>query len=99
MGFLLMCGWMVGLAYVWWGGDILASDLEAKILEGTCDADDAVRQLAIQSAIGLLLPPLVLLLFAGGAGFLALVAMLANGIVFAMVTLPRITALYETRRG
>jgi hypothetical protein len=95
MAVVLLCGWMIGLAYVWWGGGLLADDLERRVLDGACDAEDAVRQLCIQSATGLVVPPLLLLLF-GGGDFWPLVTILANGIVFVMVTLPRITALYQS---
>lgn len=96
---LLMCGWMVGLVYVWWGGAVLAGDLERQVLDGSCGAEDAVRQLSIQSATGLLVPPALLLFGGGGADFLVLVSVLVNGIVFVTVTLPRITALYESAQG
>jgi len=94
MAVVLLCGWMIGLAYVWWGGGLLADDLERRVLDGACDAEDAVRHLCIQSATGLVVPPLLLLLF-GGGDFWALVTILANGLVFVMVTLPRITTLYQ----
>jgi len=95
MAVVLLCGWMIGLAYVWWGGGLLADDLERRVIDGACDAEDAVRQLCIQSATGLVVPPLLLLLFGGGADFWALVTILVNGIAFVMVTLPRITTLYQ----
>ena len=94
MAVVLLCGWMIGLAYVWWGGGLLADDLERRVLDGACDAEDAVRQLCIQGATGLVVPPLLLLLF-GGGDYWALVTILANGLVFVMVTLPRITTLYQ----
>ena len=99
MAVVMVCGWMIGLAYVWWGGGVLADDLERKVLDGACGAEDAVRQLCIQSATGLLVPPAVVLLIGGGAGFLVLLSVLVNGLVFVTVTLPRITALYETGQG
>ena len=34
MAVVLLCGWMIGLAYVWWGGGLLADDLERRVLDG-----------------------------------------------------------------